>query len=122
MMRIVKDLAIALVNATVLLLIVLGVVVLMVVNRADDVAEDVIGAVAPTGERLDRIALAIERIEAGIATEPEGAALAAEIAALRTEVADLRAAVAGLDGLTLEAMLAALGARIAGAQAEAGAP
>lgn len=119
-MKLIKDLALALVNATVLLLIVLALVVLMVVNRTDDLAHDVIDGIAPLAEDLDEIADAVTRIEADLAARPVGEeadALAAEIAALRAEVAALRAPLEAAVGLSAQAVAQAVFSRIAGAPA-----
>lgn len=115
-MKLIKDLALALVNATVLLLIVLAVVVLMVVNRTDDLAHDVIDGIAPLAEDLDEIADAVTRIEADLAARPvaeEADALAAEIAALRAEVAALQTGMEALGALSARVVARALAAQLA---------
>jgi hypothetical protein len=119
-MKLIKDLALALVNATVLLLIVLTVVVLMVVNRTDDLAHDVIDGIAPLAEDLDEIVGAVAKIEADLAARPvaeEADALAAEIAALRAEIAALHAPLQALAGLSAQALAQAVFSRIGGVAA-----
>jgi hypothetical protein len=115
-MKLLKDLALALVNATVLLLIVLGIVVLMLIDRTDDLAQDVITALAPVEDNLETIATAVEKIEADLDTAIDGegaAALTAEIAALRADIAALRAPMEAAGGLTAEGVVTALLARLA---------
>jgi hypothetical protein len=116
--KVLKDLLLALLNATVLLLIGLGVVAIILVNRTDRLAHDVIDGIAPVGDSLEEIAEAIGGIEDRLEAEPAGAladaALVAEIAALRAELAALRAPVDALGGLSAEGIVAAVMDRIDG--------
>jgi len=117
-MKLLKDLLLALVNATVLLLIVMGVVVLMLIDRTDDLAQDVLTALAPAGESLESIAISVDEIEADLdaAIDGEGtAALAAEVAALRADIAALRAPLAAVGDLTADGVVTAFLARLAAA-------
>ncbi len=122
-MKLVRDLVLALVNATVLLLVILAVVVLMVVNRTDALAHDVIDGLSPLGDDLEAIAAAVEQIEDDLAARPVGAeadALAAEIAALRAEVQALRGAVSQAGALSAQDIATAVFQRIAGMAADGG--
>lgn len=119
-MKLLKDIALALVNATVLLLIVLGVVLLMLIDRTDDLAQDVMTALAPAGDSLDSIATAVEKIEADLDTAIDGqgnVALIAEIVALRADIAAMRAPINAAGGLTAQGVVTALLSRLAAAPA-----
>lgn len=121
-MKLLKDLVLALVNATVLLLVILAVVVLMIVNRTDALAHDVIDVLSPVGDDIEAIATAVEKIEDDLAARPVGAeaeALATEIAALRAEVEALRTTVGQAGALSAQAIAAAVFERIAGMAAAA---
>lgn len=124
-MMVIRDLALALVNATVLLLVILAVVVLMIVNRTDALAHDVIDGLSPYGDDLEAMAEAVERIEADLAARPVGAeaeAVATEIAALRAEVEALRGVVGQAGALSAQAIAAAVFQRIAGVSPAASGP
>jgi peptidoglycan hydrolase CwlO-like protein len=120
-MKIVKDLLLALVNATVLLLIILAVLVLMVLNRTDRLAHEVIDGVTPVAEDIDRLADAVAGIESELDSRPVGEeadALATEIAALREEIEALRPGIEALGALSAEVILRGLMARFTAAPAE----
>lgn len=105
-MILLKRLASALLNATVLLVILLVIGLIVLVGRITDLRDSTAALMAPQAERLERIADAVEGIETRIAGMPPAAApeLAAELAALRAQIPDL----SGLHGLTAEGLTAAM--------------
>lgn len=106
-METLKALALSLLNATVMLLIILLVLSLMLVGRLQDLAQDTretlrIALVPPT-EKLERIAVGVEKIQTGLsAPERRGnfSLLRTDIAELQKQIRTLSEGVDSLNDLT----------------------
>lgn len=100
--RLIKDLALALVNATLVLAIVLVVCVIALLGRIAALQEATTAALAPQAARLERISMAVENIDARLTSRSacENPALVAELAALRAQVPEM----ARLQELGLQAL------------------
>jgi hypothetical protein len=113
-MKIVKDIALALLNATVLLLIVLVIAVFMLLGRVEtlhtDLTDGVASKLAPQTERLDRIGAQLEQIDHQLETADGDRvdALREEVAALRRQLPDF----SGLENLEAREIARQIVARI----------
>lgn len=111
-MKLIKDLFLALLNATVLLILMTLIAGIILTRQVSELEQQLHDDLAPQAARLERIAEGIEAIEADLATAGPGsdlAALSADVAALR---ADLAAATAQFDtarNITAQGVLAAIG-------------
>ncbi len=94
MKKALKDLGLALINATVLLLIILLVVGTLFLSRVnalrDGITTSIASTLAPQAERLDQISAQLDRLNTRLETTDNGdsAALTAEITALRKQLPD----------------------------------
>jgi hypothetical protein len=91
-------LGLALLNATLLLALAVAVMAWLALGRLDALSERTLGAVsaalAPQGARLERIAVAVEGIEARLDDPALAEGLRAEVAGLSAELARTREALA----------------------------
>lgn len=89
-----RQLALALLNATLMLALMLAVVVLLTLGRVQSLADDarmtLNDVLAPQAERLERIATAVELMEVELAEKNCGAELREEVAGLRKDIAATR--------------------------------
>lgn len=101
-MRAIKDILLALLNATLILAIALVLVLVLLIGRVADLRDGTAALLAPQAARLERIAQSAETIEARLANcaPSEAAALRAELAALRADMPDL----SGLEGMTARSL------------------
>ena len=107
MKKVLRDLALAFLNATLMLGIMLTIAGIVLVNQVselrDDTAAIVAAALAPQQAKIENMAQTLESITQRIesADGEEIAALGAEVKALRTEISALRQTVLSADGATL---------------------
>jgi hypothetical protein len=119
-MKLLKDLFLALLNATVLLILLALIAGIMLTRQVDQLADQVHDDLAPQAARLERIADGIEGIEAELAadvTDADMVALAADVAALRLELADATAKLGAVSDITAQGLMESLGQAVAGRMA-----
>jgi hypothetical protein len=92
-MKTIKDLLLALINATMILLIILVVAGIYLMRQVEHVTDFVHDEVAPQEEKLERIAVAVESIDEQLKTAGATPGESADLSGLRTDIAALRAEI-----------------------------
>ncbi len=115
-MKTVRDILLAMVNATLILAIVLVISLVVLVGRVSDLRDTTVAMLAPQVERLGQLTAAVQSVEGKI-----GQCSGADIAMLRVELASLAADkpdLSGLNGLTVRGLATEIvnvaGERLAG--------
>jgi hypothetical protein len=119
-MKTLKDLLLALINATVLLLIILVVAGIYLMRQVEHVTDFVHEELAPQEEKLERIAAGVESIDAQLQTAGETSdltGLRTDIQALRTEIGEATAKLDRVNQITAQQFVVQLGKLIAAALA-----
>ncbi len=120
-MKTIKDLLLALINATMILLIILVVAGIYLMSQVEHVTEFVHDEIAPQEEKLERIAAAVESIDeqlktAGETTDLSG--LRTDIEALRGQIEEATAKLNAANEITAQQFVVKLGRMIAAALAQ----
>ncbi len=97
MLKTLKDLAIALLNATLVLAIALAVSLIVLLGKAGDFRDETAAMLAPQAQRLERIATALEQIRDNTSSEQT----AAEVEETLADLPDL----SGLENMTIRSVV-----------------
>jgi Na+-transporting methylmalonyl-CoA/oxaloacetate decarboxylase gamma subunit len=123
-MKTIKDLLLALINATMILLIILVVAGIYLMWQVEHVTDFVHDEIAPQEEKLERIATAVESIDEQLKTAGETSdltGLRTDIAALRGEIEEATDRIDAMSNLTAAQSVTQLGRILAAAMAQSGA-
>ncbi|MCX7300446.1 MAG: hypothetical protein NTX73_08730 [Rhodobacterales bacterium] len=119
-MKTIKDLLLALINATMILLIIFVVAGIYLMWQVEHVTDFVHDEIAPQGEKLERIATAVESIDEQLKTADETTdltGLRTDIAALRGQIEEATAKLNAANSITAQQFVVQLGQMIAAALA-----
>ncbi len=97
MLKILKDLALAMLNATMVLAIALAISLIVLLGKAGDFRDETAAMLAPQAQRLERIATALEQIRDNTSSEQT----VVEVEETLAELPDL----SGLENMTIRGVV-----------------